>query len=263
MNGPSRSWMRSAGLWTVLLVLAAAGDAGPRAVETIKIGAAAPDDATLLRNVQSRIAGRPGVDASRVQAAVERGALSLTGTVASLYEREEIEKQAASVRGLAAVDNKIEIVRLDAPDIVLANEAERAISASPRLRALGVTVSAKDAVLSIDGEVPVARDREDVEDAASRVHGVQAIENHLRLTPVTVDPEITRKRIEALLGNKLVFGGVEDLKVEVAQDGVVTLSGIVLTYADRLAAERFAYGVRGVSKVDNRLAVRRFKTRNP
>jgi len=227
-------------------------------VEVWKVGAAAPDDATLLRTVQSKITGRPGVDVARVEVVVLQGALELSGTVRTLYEREEIEKIASSVRGLVSITNEIRMERIEQPDVMLQREALREIELSPRLRSFGLSAQVQDGVLTLDGEVGVVRDREEAEEAASRLPGIVEIRNRIGLAPGPFDPDLVRRRLERILSNKLIFGGVDDLKVEVRQDGAVTLAGIVPTHVDRTRAQKVAYRIRGVTSVDNQIRVRRF-----
>jgi osmotically-inducible protein OsmY len=232
-------------------------------VEAWSPRSAAPDDATLVRVVQGRISGRPGLDVSRVSVAVEAGALDLSGTVATLHERAEVERLASAVRGLVSVRNRIEVDRKDLPDSFLEGEVARALGLRPRLARFRIRASVNSGILTLQGVVDLARDREDAEEAGARVPGIQAVRNELSLAPVSVDPGLIRRRLERLLANKLVFGGVDDLVVEVSAGGAVSLSGVVVTHADRIRAERLAYGLRGVSSVRNDLAVRRFPQPRP
>ena len=241
----------------VAVILGGAG--GTEAVEVRRIDDAAPDDATLARVVEQRISGRPGVDRSRVAAGVEDSVLTLSGNVSTLHERGEIERLVATIRGLRAVENKIEVDRGSDPDPLLEVHALRAIESSPRLRAFGLQIHVLDGALTIEGEVSLARDRADAEDLVSEVSGVVSVQNQIRLAPCPFDPALVKKKIEGLLARRLIFGGVEDLRVTVGEGGEVVLEGVVPTGADRMRAERLVYGVRGVVSIRNLLQVRRFQ----
>lgn len=231
---------------------------GARAVEVTKIGASAPGDDLLLRTVQSRITGRPGVDSSRVSVDVVHGVLTLGGTVSSLHERFEIEEVSGAVRGIAEIIDNIEIERQGRSDALMEQEVRWAIEASPRLRAAGLVGTVRNAVLVLDGQAPTARDREDAENAAARVKGLTEIVNRIRLVPVPVDPEQIRRRLEHILSNKLIFGRIADLKIDVRPDGTVTLFGTAPTLSEKRTAERVAFGIQGVAGVDNQILLRHY-----
>lgn len=227
-----------------------------RAVELRRITGPAPDDATLEKTVMNRISGRPGLDVSGIEAEVRDAALTLSGTVADLHTKREVERLAAAIRGLLSLENRMRVVRKDVPDALLQQEAKRAIELIPRLRSFRLSISATDAAVLLEGEVPLARDRLGAEEAAARVAGVVAIDNRIRIAPVSTDPKLIRTRLVRLLTNKLIFGGVEGLLVEVGEGGEVSMQGRVVTHADRMRAERIAYGLQGVTTVDNQLLVR-------
>lgn len=259
----SRPRLRS--LVCAALVLAATGLAGPspRAVEVRKIEPPQPDDATLEADVRRQIAGRPDVEIGRIKVGVAGGVLSLTGTVDSLWDRSEVERLAAEIRGLKSIDNELTVSPVDAPDSLLEYDANRALETSPRIRSFGLKVSVSGAVLTLDGEVPLARDRMEAARLATHVHGIRELNNEIRVASAPVDPAVVRRHVEHLLGSKVVFAGVEDLSVEVDGEGVVTLGGTVKSFADRLTAERITYGVRGVTSVTNNLRVKEAARASP
>jgi hyperosmotically inducible protein len=224
-------------------------------VEATKVRPAAPDDAAVTTNVLARISGRPGLDVSAVSASVSEGALTLQGSVATIFDRSEIERLASGVRGVVLVRNQLEVMNLQKPDEALQGDADRALGAMPRLRGFRLQVSVSEGVLSLEGEVPLARDRIEAEEIVSKVPGVLSIRNQLHLPAHPVDPKVVRRRIEGLLQDKLVFGAIENLSVKVTPEGEVTLEGVVPSQADRQRAERIAYGIRGVISIVNNLVV--------
>jgi osmotically-inducible protein OsmY len=243
---------------TLLLAVTAlvAGLTPADGVEVRKIRPAPPDDATLEDQVKRRLAGRPGFDDSGVAVKVLEGDLVLSGSVETLFERREAERLASAIRGLRSVQNRISVKRSGTGDSQLEYLARRALQASPRLRSFQLKIVVSDARLVLKGEVPLAKDRLEAEKLVSRVPGVLAIDDNLRVAAVYVDPQVVRRRLERLLGYKLVFGGVGDLSVQVTETGVVTLEGVASAHVDRLRAEQIAFGIRGVTSVVNRIRVR-------
>ena len=254
-----RSLAVAASALALLVVATTAGFA----VEARKVRGPAPDDPSIAATVLSRVSGRPGLDVSAVTVEVEKGAVVLSGSVASLFDRSEVERLASGVRGVAGVENRLQVAQGDRDDSTIEVDADRALGGLPRLRGFRVSVSVQAGVIILDGDVPLARDRIDAEESVSRVRGATAVSNHLRLVPASVPPEQLKHRVEALLGEKLVFGAVESLEVKVSTAGEVTLDGAVPSPADRLRAERIVYGLRGVSSVTNNLVVRTVKPQVP
>ncbi len=248
------AWRGLLGACAAAALVLLAGTEAP-AVEVRRITPPVPDDATLEKMVMDRISGRPGLDVSGIEATVRDAALTLSGTVEDLHTKREVERFAAAIRGLLSLENRIRVAGQGLPDAFLQQEAKRAVELFPRLRSFRLAVSASDATVRLEGEVPLARDRLDAEEAVARVPGVVAIDNRIRIAAVPIDPRLVRERLVRLLANKLIFGGVEDLQVEVGEGGEVTIQGGVATHADRIRAERLAYGLQGVTTVDNQLVL--------
>jgi osmotically-inducible protein OsmY len=227
------------------------------AVEVRKIRPDQPSDAALMEDLRARMMGRPGLEMRDVRPDVVDGHLTLRGSVDALYERDEAERLCSAIRGLRSITNEIEVRRTEIPDSLLQLHALRALEASPRLRSFGIEVSVTDAVLSMTGEVPLFRDRLEAEKLASRTQGIVGMDDRIRLIQAPVDPEVVERRLKRVLGDKLIFGGVDDLTVQVSEQGVVTLGGVAAAHIDRLKAERIAFGIRGVTAVINRISVRR------
>src|SRR2546428_434448 len=91
--------------WVVVLAAATASIS----VEARKVRLPAPDDETIVRTVLNRLSGRPGLDVSAVSATAQEGTLVLTGRVATLFDRHEVERLASGVSGVVALANRLEI----------------------------------------------------------------------------------------------------------------------------------------------------------
>lgn len=72
-------------------------------------GAGRPADAEIVSAVRTRLAEDPAVDAARVEVVSIRGRVTLSGRVATYGERDRAGRLAASVRGVAAVDNRLAV----------------------------------------------------------------------------------------------------------------------------------------------------------
>lgn len=249
--------MRTAAVLFVAVALLVPARPGLLAVEVRKIRPGQPDDRTLVREVRQRLTGRLRLNLRGIVIDVQEGHLILSGRVPSLYDAMEAERLSAAIRGLRSITNRIDVESTEIPDSLLELHAMRSLEASPRLRSFRLQVSVKDAVLNLSGEVPLARDRLEAEKLVSRVEGIREMKNGIQVAHKPVDPQIISRRLEGVLGRKMIFGGVDELEVSVSEEGRVTLKGIAAAHVDRLQAERIAYGIPGVTSVDNLIVVRR------
>ncbi|MBA3716039.1 MAG: BON domain-containing protein [Pyrinomonadaceae bacterium] len=71
--------------------------------------AAAPDDSTLMTNVEQEFSNDTEIAATDVAATVTKGKVTLDGTVATPELRKRVEKMAYAVKGVRSVENKIKV----------------------------------------------------------------------------------------------------------------------------------------------------------
>ena len=116
-----------------------------------------------------------------------------------------------------------------------------------------VTVRAKDGVVTLTGTVDTEA-RRDLATIFSRgLRGVVCVDNQLVVNPGEKSREDLVGAVRRALGTGLF--GVKGIFVDVSGD-IVRLSGMVQTDFDREQAGMIAYGVPGVSAVQNNLIVR-------
>jgi osmotically-inducible protein OsmY len=82
--------------------------------------------------------------------------------------------------------------------------------------------------------------------------GVKGVVNDITLKPHVKTGDV-REKIEAAFKRS---AELDARRIDVtAQNGTVTLSGVVHSWTERQAAERAAWAAPGVTKVDDRLAI--------
>jgi osmotically-inducible protein OsmY len=226
------------------------------AVEVRKIQPPSPDDSTLQRIILRKIESKRALDTDRVQVGVVDSVLTLSGLVPNIHTRNSVEDVAGTVRGLKGLKNILKVSVANRNDASLESEAYRMLRLYPRLREFDLNVTVAGATAKLSGNVPLARDRQRAEEVVGKVDGLQSIANQLNLIPAVVDPELIRRRLYKVLGNKLVFGRVADLLVKVADGGKVTLEGRVESRADLKRVVKIAFSVLGVSSVANKITFR-------
>lgn len=145
-------------------------------------------------------------------------------------------------------------------DAVVTTRVKTALIADPITKARDIDVITFKGRVQLNGFVDSTQERNEAKVVASKVSGVEAVDNNLKLkgsdrsAGVAIDDAgITMKVKAALIGDKRT----EAHQIEVqTRDGVVLLAGFVDSGVARSAAAELASAVSGVSKVDNQITVK-------
>ena len=125
----------------------------------------------------------------------------------------------------------------------------------PLIDADGVTVRNIDGDVILQGQVPSYPAYQESVEAAWRIPGVTSVRNHLQvvLAPENYrdDSMLTTSANNALAASIAVPDGVE----AIAEDGNVTLSGLVDYRKQRLAAAAAVSGITGVRNIEDQIQV--------
>lgn len=110
------------------------------------------------------------------------------------------------------------------------SDADIAKAATDKLAAekvSNVTVTVKDGVATLTGEVADATVKSKAETAVKGVEGVKSVTNNITLKPLPTPPPVADdKMLEGTINEGLKKAGIEGVKIEV-KDGEVTFSGKV------------------------------------
>jgi osmotically-inducible protein OsmY len=214
-------------------------------------------DSDIKRDVEEELKWEPNVDATDIAVAVKNGVVTLTGFVRSYAHKLAAERATKSVAGVVGLANDIE-VRLPGADARPDPEIAREIAAELKLwlpySAEHIKAVVKNGWVTLEGEVEWNYQRDHAERAVRWIKGVNGVSNLIRLKPrATPSPtEIKHKIEEAFRRSALV--DANRVTVE-ASGGEVMLRGTVRSWAERQEAERAAWAVPGVIRVDNRITV--------
>ena len=174
--------------------------------------------------------------------------VTLTGTVQDQRARDEAIKVANLGPGVKEVRPNITVVPVAPapPDPeALRREVEQQLR-NNGLKDLGVAVT-PDQGVTLTGTVPDKRQGDEAFRLATLVPGVKEVRSNITVAPVTPappDPESIRREVE----QRLRDNGFA-LKIEVAPDRSVRLTGAVDSSEKKDQAMRLASGIAGVSQV--------------
>lgn len=140
-------------------------------------------------------------------------------------------------------------------DVDIWGDVLEALRGDERLDASEISVDVTDGVVSLLGEVGTFPEKELAGELASRVRGVKAVENGLRVVPAA-------PRTDALIADEVRTRLQRDVRINQADrigvsvaDGVVTLSGVVGSLDEKASAFEDAEAVAGVVEVVNHIEV--------
>ena len=285
---------------TAVAVMTAACNREP-AVPIDQDATMAVDDERLATYVQARYQADSSIRANDIRVTADDGVVTLRGTVSDDSARDHAGALAREVAGVQSVDNQLEVEAPPAGDTTAATgRPAEGVSASPRaandpaspgwittkiqaryfvnpeVKPWNIDVTtASDGTVTLRGEVDEAADGEEAVRIARDTEGVTRVENQLRISGDTSEPEAadpndrtaaeraTRATddpdewITAKVQAKYFMDGdVKGRNINVdTQDGIVTLSGDVESEGERRQAVAIARNTDGVTTVTDNLQV--------
>jgi osmotically-inducible protein OsmY len=212
-------------------------------------------DDDLRRWVMAELSGDPRTKDGTCQVSAAGATVILRGTVPSLRVKRAAGRAAARVRGVASIANELR-VRLPAADRRddedLRGDVQEALMLDISVP-MTVDAQVSDGLVTLVGTVEWHCEREAAEARTANVPGVAGIDNAITLTQT---PAVGAAR-EAIIGafQRNAALGAAVLSVETSAGGLVTLSGIVGSWAAHDQAVAAAWSAAGVTQVDDRIRV--------
>jgi len=245
-NTPNRTPMAAPVIATFAAILfVAMALSGVSAAPTLTM-----TDSSIGETVEDQLFIDQAVPAQRIEAAVEDGIVTLSGTVSNILAKERAAKIAETVRGVRAVVNNIAVrpATIRKP-IEIERDILSALTDDPAADAWQIVPKvATNGVVTLTGTVDSWPERELAETVVKGVRGVTEVNNSI---VVHVDENRSDRDIKADIERTLRWDTlVDQALIGVAvDDGKIRLSGTVGSAAEWRRARLLAWTA-GVNTVD-------------
>ena len=216
-------------------------------------------DADIKAAVMKQIAGLD-YGGRRPTVAVTGGVVMLSGTVSSLWLKEETINRALKVPGRTSLESDLTIAKAES-DVKLAAEVSKRIAGYDRFTVYDdIQGSVKNGVVRMAGAVTEEKKLDDVVERVAKVRGVQAIDNKVTVLPANQNDDRLRVAIANAIYRNPEFENYSMANPPIhviVNNGYVTLTGIVRSDLEKIKAHESAASIFGIIKLDDRVKLAR------
>jgi osmotically-inducible protein OsmY len=213
-------------------------------------------DLQVQQDVMRELRWDTRIGPTEVGVEVDKGIVSLTGTVENFAKKHAATEAAHRVAGVLDVANDIKVHFPGSPgrtDTEIAKAVRHALEWDAFVPDQRIRSNVSDGWVTLEGEVEVLREREDAARVVQRLGGVKGVWNQITVKPKKVDPIALRNMIEEALERRAER---EAEQIGVAVDnGAVTLSGKVRSWLEKDAIVRAIGHAPGVRTVNDKLRI--------
>lgn len=206
-----------------------------------------------------------------IQASVEGGVVTLTGTTDLVADKLAADQKVRHVKGVEAIRDQVQVSGAEIPDPQLQQKLQKALVyelwGNVPIQFQAITVQVQNGVATLAGHAagPVAA--ADAVAVVANTRGVKDLIDNIQVDPLSAnDDRIRLQEFRAIYGYPLFSQYVMDpekpIRIQV-ENGHVTLYGTVDSQAQKDAANVRANGVPGVFSVTNDLQVANASTEKP
>ncbi|MDM0116355.1 BON domain-containing protein [Variovorax sp. J22R133] len=214
-------------------------------------------DSQLKTDIVEELTWDPEVTmpASQVGVIVKDGVVTLMGHPPSLAEKHAIERAAQRVDGVKALAVEMEVklaAGYERTDADIAQAAERALEWNVLVPDGKIKVMVENGHVTLTGQTEWEYQRQAAYVAVHSLLGVVGVTNQVVVKPKVKTADIATKIEQAL--ERQATRDARHIQI-IVNNGEVTLSGKVHSWAERRAAQGAAWSAPGVANVVNHLLV--------
>jgi osmotically-inducible protein OsmY len=212
-------------------------------------------DNDLVADVSDELYWDPKLDNSSIAVSSNDGRVTLRGTVGSFREKREAQKAAQRVYGVISVDNELQVQLLNGQrrdDAELRGDVLQALMLDSLVPS---TVDAKvdDGFVTLTGKAHWKYERDEAALVASNIAGTLDVRDAIELEHPNPDAGDVKKSIKKALKRNASLDA-KGLDVT-SDDGIVTITGTVSSWAEHDEAMDAAWAAPGVDSVRDRMTV--------
>jgi osmotically-inducible protein OsmY len=236
------------------------------------------NEARLNASIKTALALNRHMKGTEINVSVEDGTVELSGAVGTEIQKQLAGEIALSIKGAKAVQNGLTIKRIlsrksdenertlgeKLDDLTVEASVKTALTLNENIRARRINVKCFRGAVTLDGSVYSVAESELAAKIADDVEGVASVDNRLKLndddetSDGTGAEKVDDARIEAQVRDALTVNrNIDSTEIEVAsRGGIVTLTGLVHTGAEKDLVQKITEECRGVKGVVNEMRVR-------
>ncbi len=234
-------------------------------INEISVDAPFRYDFDIAQDVLQRILNSASIKSRNIDVDVSDGKVVLSGGVTSWFEADQAQLLATETKGVKSVTNNLVVTYPnERTDDDIRKDVQAALARDVYLTGLPISVSVKDGVVTLQGEVGTAYQKERAATDARWIWNVTKIDNKLsvewwanegtRKKPAVPTDDQLKQAVNDELFQDLRITDPGKIDVD-ALGGNVTLRGSVLTFYQKRIAEKDAADVVGTAWVTNLLQV--------
>jgi len=212
------------------------------------------NDHDIQTAVQDELEWTPDLDAAGIGVAIEEGTVSLSGEVATYFQRFAATRAALRVQGVRALVDNITVNsknHYEQTETDLAKSVQRALEWSNGVPA-SVKAELTGRIVTLTGEVQWDFERQSARRAVEQLAGIGYIENRISLRPRPSDTAAAA-HIKAALARD---GSLSSTEIVIHVEGTTAkLTGSVHTWSQRRTAEKIAWCSPHITHLENRIVV--------
>jgi osmotically-inducible protein OsmY len=213
-------------------------------------------DAEIQQEVLRELRWDTRVEETEVGVEVDKGVVTLTGTVSSYAKKLAAQEAAHRVAGVLDVANNVQVKipgTLGRTDTQIAQAVRRALEWDALVPDERIRSTVADGWVTLEGTVDYLGEREDAERAVRYLLGVRGVHNQITVSAAKIKTADVRQIIEDALERR-AEREAERIQVQV-DDGSVTLSGRVRSWAEKRAIMGAVSHAPGVQTVKDQLRI--------